>query len=218
MATPSKQNIVHVLVKDHGRLFSQEIGISLQTETPSSLFQWLTASILFSARIGSDIAIEAAKSLNTRGWKTAQQLAQSTWKQRVQALHKARYTRYQEKTATMLGDTATMLIEQYGGDLRKLRKAARRQPDEERRLLKQCKGLGNTGVDIFFREMQVSWKELAPFADKRALSTASTLKLGRQVKDLAKLTTDKNFPRLIAALVRVKNGKLEKEVLAKAAK
>lgn len=218
MATPSKQNIVRVLVKNHGRLFSQEIGISLQTETPSSLFQWLTASILFSARIGSDIALEAAKSLNSRGWKTAQRLAQSTWNQRVQALHEAGYTRYQEKTATMLGDTATMLIEQYKGDLRKLRKAARRQPDEERRLLKQCKGLGNTGVDIFFREMQVSWKELAPFADKRALSTASTLKLGRQAKDLAKLTTNKNFPRLIAALVRVKNDKLEKAVLAKAAK
>lgn len=218
MGTPSKNRIVNALIKNHGKLFSKELGISLQNGTPSSLFQWLTASILFSARIGSSIAVEAAKSINKRGWKAAQQMAKSTWNQRVQVLHEAGYSRYQEKTATMLGETANMLIDQYKGDIRKLRQAAQKRPEEERKLLKQCKGLGNTGVDIFFREMQMNWKELAPFADKRALETAKKLKLGHQAKDLAKLTTEKNFPNLIAALVRVKNDKLEKEVLAKAAK
>lgn len=216
MGTLSKNQIVNVLIKNHGKLFSKEIGISLQNETPSSLFQWLNASILFSARIGSAIAVEAAKSLNKCGWKTAQQMAKSTWNQRVEALHEAGYSRYQEKTATMLGDTANMLIDQYKWDIRKLRQAAKKRPDEERKLLKQCKGLGNSGVDIFFREMQVTWRELAPFADKRALGTAKKLKLGHQAKDLNKLTNERDFPKLVAALVWVKNDKLEKEVLAKA--
>jgi hypothetical protein len=218
MGKPSKQHIINILLKDYGRLYSKELGISLHKGTPSALFQWLIASLLFSVRIGSSIAVEAAQSLNKRGWKTAQRMAQSTGKQRVQALHEAGYSRYQEKTATMLGDTANLLIDQYGGDIRKLRQTARNRPDEERRLLKECKGLGNTGVDIFFREMQVNWKELAPFADKRALRTAKKLKLGHQTKDLAKLTTGRDFPKLIAALVRVKNDKLDKEVLAKASK
>jgi hypothetical protein len=56
------------------------------------------------ARIGSPIAVQAARNLAERGWRTPQKLADSTWQLRVSALHDAGYTRYQERTATMLGD------------------------------------------------------------------------------------------------------------------
>lgn len=89
------------------------------------------------------------------------------------------------------------------GDLRKLREAAERDPQRERKLLKEFKGIGDVGVDIFFREAQVAWDELRPFADRRALDAAGRLKLGRDPEALAKLVDGKDFPRLVAALVRV---------------
>jgi hypothetical protein len=50
-----------------------------------------------------------------------------------------------------------MLQDKYQGDLRKLRDAAEREPGRERALLKECKGLGEVGVDIFMREAQIVW-------------------------------------------------------------
>jgi endonuclease III len=156
-----------------------------------------------SARIGSQIAAEAARNLAKRGWRTPQKLAESTWEQRVKALNEAGYTRYQERTATMLGDLTEHLLERYGGDLRKLRDDAQRDPKRERTLLKEFKGLGDVGVDIFFREVQVAWDELFPFVDRRALDAAGRLKLPKDAERLADLVGHNDYPRLVAALVRV---------------
>jgi hypothetical protein len=46
------------------------------------------------------------------------------------------------------------------------------------------------------------WDELRPFADRRALDAAGRLKLPKDPEKLAALTTDRDFPRLVAALVR----------------
>jgi hypothetical protein len=49
-----------------------------------------------------------------------------------------------------------MVVEKYGGDLRNLRKSAapggRPDPARERKLLKEFKGIGDVGANIFFRE------------------------------------------------------------------
>jgi hypothetical protein len=156
-----------------------------------------------SARIGSQIAVEATRNLAKRGWRSPRKLAESTWEQRVKALNEAGYTRYQERTATMLGDLTDLLLERYGGDLRKLRDEAEHDPKRERKLLKEFKGLGDVGVDIFFREIQIAWDELFPFADRRALDAAGRLKLPKDAEKLMELVGRKEYPRLVAALVRV---------------
>ena len=199
---PAKKRIVAALLERHGRTYAEELGINVGKQTPSNLFQLLCASVLFSARIDAEIAAKAARNLKRRGWRTAAKLADSTWRQRVAALNDAGYTRYQERTATMLGDMADTLLERWGGDLRKLRDEADRDPTRERRLLKRLKGLGDTGVDIFFREAQAGWEELRPFADRRALDAARRLDLGGDAKALARLAKGRDFDRLVAALVR----------------
>jgi len=199
---PAKKRIVAALLERHGRTYAEELGINVGKQTPSNLFQLLCASVLFSARIDAEIAAKAARNLKRRGWRTAAKLADSTWRQRVAALNDAGYTRYQERTATMLGDMADTLLERWGGDLRKLRDEADRDPTRERRLLKRLKGLGDTGVDIFFREAQAAWEELRPFADRRALDAARRLDLGGDAKALARLAKGRDFDRLVAALVR----------------
>lgn len=213
MPTADQRQIARVLLNEYGRTYSAELGIKLESGTPSPLFRWLCASLLFSARIGGEIAAEAARAMAKRGWTTARRLADSTWEQRARTLNQAGYARYDERTATMLGQTAELLLERYGGDLRRLRETAEREPQQERALLKEFKGLGDVGVDIFFREVQAVWRELFPFADRRSLQAARKLKLGKDAHALAQLVSRRDFPKLVAALVRVGLAKEEQAVL-----
>jgi endonuclease III len=199
---PAKKNVVAALLDRHGETYAEELGINVRKQTPSNLFRLLCASVLYSARIDAAIATEAARNLKRRGWRTASKMADSTWRQRVSALNDAGYTRYQERTATMLGDMAETVLDRWNGDLRKLREEAERDPKSERKLLKQLKGIGDTGVDIFFREVQAAWDEVRPFADRRALEAARRLDLGGDPKALARLAKGRDFDRLVAALVR----------------
>lgn len=199
----ARKDTARAVLDLHGRTYADELGIRLGRSTPSALFQLLCASALFSARIDARIATKAFANLRRRRWRSARSLADSTWEQRVDALNDAGYTRYQERTSTMLGDLAEHALERWGGDLRKLRDEAERDPRRERRLLKEMKGLGDVGVDIFFREAQVAWDELVPFADRRALDAARRLKLGGDAEALQKLAGDKReLTRLVAGLVR----------------
>lgn len=200
---PSKNDTAKALLDRHGQTFADEVGIDLTKPTPTNLFGLLCASVLYSARIDAAIATEAARNLRRRKWRTAKAMSGSSWEQRVSALHDAGYTRYQERTSTMLGELSNFLLDRYDGDLRKLRDDTGRDPRAERTALKQVKGLGDVGVDIFFREVQRAWDELYPFADKRALAAARRLKLGSDARALAKLADGPaEFTRLVAALVR----------------
>lgn len=199
---PAQKDIVASLIDRHGRTYAEELGIDLGKNTPSPLFQWLCFSLLASARISGDIAMAAAKALFNQGWTTVNKLADSTWRERTDTLNHAGYARYDESTSRMLGDTAETLLAEYDGDLRKLRKRAEHDPDVERQLLKECKGIGDVGADIFMREAQAPWDELYPFADKVALRAARRLNLGKDARALARHVERDDFPRLVAALIR----------------
>ena len=194
--------IVARLLQRTERTFAAEMGLDLSRNTPMPLFLWLVAANLFSARIGSDQALRAANALKDAGLTTADHMAEATWKERVLILNRNGYARFDEKTSGFLQEVAEHCRDAYGGDLRNLREAAGRDPGEERRLLKAFKGIGDTGADIFFREVQVAWDEHYPFADKRALQAAGTLDLGDDADSLAGLVSKADFPRLLTALLR----------------
>lgn len=197
----TKQKVKKLLDK-YGYLFSKEAGIKVEKGTPSELFKWLCASKLYSARISSEISTNAAKNLVRKKYSTPQKMKNSTWEERVKGLNEAHYTRYQERTSTFLGDTAEKVVNEFNGDIRKIREKAGKDPKKERKLLKEFKGIGDVGVDVFFREVQTSWKELYPFADKKALKAAKKIGLPSDAEKLAMLVKEKDFPRLLAALVR----------------
>ena len=202
MTGQTQKDIAAELMERHGPSLAGELGLDLAGNTPSALFRFLCASLLLSARISSDIAMRAADALAEAGWTTPAKLADSTWRERADVLNEAGYARFDEKTSTMLGDLADKLLDEYGGDLRSLRQAAGRDPAEERRLLKDFKGIGDLGADIFCREVQVAWEELYPFADARALAAAAGLGLPEKAEDLAALVARDAFPRLLAAVMR----------------
>jgi hypothetical protein len=190
------------LLNRHGQTFCGELGIGIEKNTPSVLFRWLVASILYSARISAGNATEAARALSDAGLTTADKMAGASWQDRVDVLTANGYKRFDESYSRNLGNMAETLQDTYGGDLRKLRAAAEEDPGQMRRRLKAFKGLGETGIDIFFREVQAAWPELRPFADKKALEGARKLGLPGSASGLAEKVSAAEFPRLVAALVR----------------
>lgn len=202
MAHASKKDIVRNLLDRHGRTYCDELGIDIEKNTPSPLFRWLVASLLFSARIGSGQAVKVARALSEAGWTTPEKMAGATWKQRVDVLNKHGYARYDESTSRMLEDTSRHLTEKYDGDLRRLREEA--DGDEKRAvtLLTEFKGIGETGADIFLREAQAAWDEFYPFADERSLKAAGRIGLDNDAKSLSRLVPKKEFPRLVTGLLR----------------
>lgn len=201
--TTSGKDRVARLLAQYGRTYSGELGIDLARNTPSPLFRWLCASVLFSTRISADIALSACRALAAAGWTTPERMAQSTWAERTRVLNRSGYARYDESTSRMLGRDAELLISEYRGDLRLLRRRADHDPGRERGLLKAFSGIGDVGADIFLREVQVAWDELYPFADRKASLAAHKLGLGRSAGELAHFVNRHDYPRLIAAFVRV---------------
>lgn len=210
----NRKAVVRTLLHRHGTTFAEELGINVARNTPSPLFRLLCVSLLLSARIRGSIAMDAARALAREGLTTPEKMAGATWERRTKILNRSGYARYDERTSRMLGETADMILDRYGGDLRRLRDTADRDPARERALLKELKGIGDAGADIFLREVQGAWTEVAPFADRRALAAAAKLGLGDDADALARHVPTKDLPRLVAALVRVDVAGDHDEVLA----
>lgn len=64
-----------------------------------------------SARIRSGIAVDATLALADHGWTTPAKLALASWAERAKVLNQSGYARYDERTSTMLAETAELLID-----------------------------------------------------------------------------------------------------------
>jgi hypothetical protein len=161
----------------------------------------LVLSVLLSARISSEVAVAAARELAAAGMRSPRAMLEAGWQGRVDALGRGHYRRYDERTATMLGDGAALLLDRWRGDLRRLRDEGR-DAGGVTTLLQQFPGIGPVGAAIFCREVQGVWPLLAPFVDDRAAEGAARLGLPRTPDRLAALVSPDDLPRLVAACVR----------------
>ncbi|MCF1593631.1 endonuclease [Streptomyces muensis] len=202
------RRVVRELVRAHGQTFAEEAGIKLK-DTPQPLYRLLVLAHLLSARIRGSVAVDSTRALYDAGLRDPRRMADADWQERVDALGRGGYRRYDERTATQLGDAAELLTDRWGGDLRRLRDEADGDVAELRRLLQEFPGLGPAGVDIFLREAQRVWPEVAPYLDDKALSGAQRLGLPKDPDRLTDLAKDTEPAVLAAALVRAA---LDKEV------
>ncbi|MBQ1089936.1 endonuclease [Streptomyces sp. B93] len=202
------RRVVRELVRAHGRTYADEAGIRLR-DTPQPLYRLLVLAHLLSARIRASVAVAAARELYEAGLRDPKRMAAADWQQRVDALGRGGYRRYDERTATQLADAAELLTDRWGGDLRRLREEADGDTDALRGLLQEVPGIGAAGADIFLREVQRVWPEFAPYLDGKALSGAQRLHLPQDPDRVAKLAGDTEPAVLAAALVRAS---LDKEI------
>lgn len=199
----SGQSVVDELLREHGTRYAEAAGIKL-ADKPSPLFQLLVLTMLSSTRISADIAVKAARQLFEAGWRTPEKMLESTWQQRVDALGRGSYRRYDESTATKLEELSRMVLDEYGGDLRRIRPSGENAVDDLVRAIASFPRIGPTGARIFCREVQDVWPEVRPYFDDRALKSADKLGLPTDPGRLADLAPDGRVAVLAAALARVK--------------
>ncbi|MEW2516761.1 endonuclease [Actinacidiphila alni] len=202
---PTQREVMSRLLAEQGRTYAEEAGIRLR-DTPQPLYRLLVLAHLLSARIRGDIAVAAARALADDGLRGPRAMADATWQRRVDALGRGGYRRYDERTATQLGDGARLLLDEYGGDLRRLRDAADGRVTDLRRALRRFPGIGPAGADIFLREAQRVWTGVAPYLDAKALEGAERLGLPDRPAALMRLADGAEPAVVAAALVRAALG------------
>jgi endonuclease III len=162
---------VRELLAAHGMTYAEEAGIKL-ADKPEPLYQLLVLANLLSARISADIAVAAARELFAAGYRSPAAMAGASWQDRVDALGRGHYRRYDERTATMLGEGAKQLQRDWRGDLRKLRDKAGGDAAAIADSLTEFPGIGPAGVSVFLREVQGTWPTVAPYVDDRVIRGA----------------------------------------------
>jgi len=203
---PGKADQVRELLSAAGETYAAQAGIRL-ADKPAALYQLLVLSLLLSTRIKAEIAVAACRELISAGFSTPRKMRDASWQQRVDALGRAHYRRYDESTATRLGDGASMLLDRYGGDLRRLAdRAGSGSVDDGRagrtsELLQEFDGIGPVGADIFLREAQAVWPWLRPYLDERVQAAAEKFGLPTDARRLAELAGTADLSRLSAALM-----------------
>jgi endonuclease III len=203
MPAKHERDIAAALLRRHGRTYAADAGIRL-ADKPAPLYQLLVLAMLLSARISGDIAVAAARELFSAGYRTPRAMRQASWQDRVDALGRGHYKRYDERTATMLGDAAELLSQRWSGDLRKLHNEGGDDAGRLEPLLTEFPGIGPAGAAIFLREVQGVWPGIAPYLDKKALDGAGKLGLPTDPGTLAALAGNPGqLPELAAALIRV---------------
>jgi hypothetical protein len=190
------------LLDEAGQTYAAQAGIRLE-DKPAALYRLLVLAVLLSTRIRADIAVAAARELVSAGLGTPKAMLEASWQDRVDALGRAHYKRYDESTATALGDGARLLLDEYRGDLRRLRERAAGDPVKIKELLTEFPRLGPVGADIFAREAQAVWPELAPGLDGKALDGARRVGLPDSPEELTALVPRQRQAELASALVRV---------------
>ncbi|SNS57285.1 hypothetical protein SAMN06893096_105133 [Geodermatophilus pulveris] len=202
MSSSAEQTACAVLDR-YGTTYAEEAGIRL-ADTPAPLFQLLVLAELLSARIDAGIAVAAAVELREAGFTTPERMRAAAGQDRVDALGRGHYRRYDERTATQLGDLAGLVLDRYGGDLRRLAAEADGDRGRAAGLLQEVKGIGPTGAAVFLREVQAVWPWVRPHLDDRALDGARRVGLPTDADALARLVPGDELARFAAGLVRIR--------------
>lgn len=195
-----REQLVRRLLKVAGTTYAAEAGIKVD-DKPMPLFQLLVLCMRASKPIDATTAMRAAKEVLRAGLRTPKAVLASDRRTMISAFGRAHYVRYDESSATWLTDMAERVRDDYSGDLREIAERSQHDVAAARRMLKKFKGIGDTGADIYLREVQDVWTWVRPYFDDRATAAAKQLGLPTQPAKLGALAPRANS-RLAAALVR----------------
>lgn len=184
------------VIERYPTTFAEEAGITVANE-PAALYQVFVLANMQAKPINASVAARAAKGLFEAGIDTPQAMNDAPRSQLIRIFGAHKYARYDESTATRLQDGARQLLDEYDGDLRVLYDAASSRTDLKKRL-QAFPGFGPAGVDIFLREVQGVWPDIAPVVDKKARQGAE--KLGVDLDEVMREPAES--PRVAGALVR----------------
>ncbi|KAE8146404.1 hypothetical protein BDV25DRAFT_162585 [Aspergillus avenaceus] len=154
------------------------IGMDPLTATPNTLLAMVIDAMLKSRPISHDLSQRAVNKVIEVGYHDIQKLGDSSWDERTMVLKDGGYNRYREQGATDLGELAHLIGDKYDGDLNNLLEKAHHDRESVRKLIKEVRGLGDLGVELFLNNVQSVWPDMAPFVDGRSLKTADEVGIG----------------------------------------
>jgi len=158
--------------------FSDELGLDLTK--PEDRFKWFLASVLFAKRISAETAKKTYLYFEQEDLTSPDAILHAGWDRLVEVLDSGGYTRYDFSTATKLLGMAKTLKEKYGS-LERLHSESS-SPDDLENRLKEFKGIGQVGVNIFLRELRGIWEKAKPNPFPLAVLTAQ--RIGLDLEDV----------------------------------
>lgn len=194
------KQVVRRLLDAAGKTYAAEAGVRV-SDKPMPLFQLLVLCMLASKPIDATIAMRAGRELFSDGLKTPKAVLAADRQTMIDAFGRAHYVRYDESSATRLTEMAQRVVDEHSGDLRDIARRSSEDVGAAKRMFKKFKGIGDTGADIYLREVQDVWTWVRPYFDKRAIKSAKALGLPSDPQKLGALVPKANA-RLAAALVR----------------
>lgn len=157
-----ERGALKTLLEKHGKRYSEVLGIRLETVSDGEVFKWFLASVLFGAPITESSVIKTYNCFKKHGVLSPEKILKSGWDGLVAILDEGSYTRYDFKTADKLLLVMGNLQKQYGGSLSLLHKQASDSADLEDRIKHLGKGIGDTTVSIFLRDLRGIWRKADP--------------------------------------------------------
>lgn len=171
-------------------------GKDTKTYSGSALspFEELLCAVVLSRPISHRLGLRTIRTILNKPYEftSPKAINAASVEKRHEAMFDA-HTQHKDKTATQIGMIAQVVTEKFATNesdtsLDKVRSQANKSWDEERDLLQSSiKGLGKTGLDIFFRRVQWLWPEAYPFVDERTARGVEKLGLPKQAEQLRKL-------------------------------
>lgn len=162
-------------VKSRGGRYAGALGIDLASPDAGERFKWLLAALLYGARISETLATRTWREFAARGVLSPERIVATGWDGLVTLLDAGGYARYDYKTATKLLAVCEALMRDYGGSLDALHAAAADPRDLENRIKALGKGIGDTTVGIFLRELRGVWAKAEPSLSPLAFDAATAL-------------------------------------------
>jgi hypothetical protein len=172
-------------VKRYGQPYSTMLGIDLVSGKNDEIVKWFLASILYSKPIRESFATRTYRCFERSGVTSAKNIVDSGWDRLVSILDEGGYTRYDFSTADKLLEVFGNLERWYGGNLRKLYEESRDGAEVEANLKRLGKGIGDTTVSIFLRDMKYVWRKTDPKPTPLVNMALKRLRI-RDLKEYAK--------------------------------
>ncbi|MGD0329882.1 MAG: hypothetical protein ABSB40_05450 [Nitrososphaeria archaeon] len=187
-------------VNEYGKPFSETLGIDLKSGKNEEIARWFLASILFSKPIRESSAKRAFYSFVEHGVDSVNAILATKWQGLVDILDEGSYTRYDFSTADKLLNVFGNLKEFYQGNLNKLHEEAKDSKDLEIKIRKLGRGIGNTTISIFLREMRCVWAKADPDPSTLVRLAMEELRISN-IREVAE-RYDLDLVRLETALLR----------------
>ncbi len=183
-----------------GGLYREQMGIFLIEE--GDYFKWFLASLFFGARISETCAKRAYAGFVKSNLTSVEKILKADYDFLVKVLDDNSYARYDFKTANKLKETAGNLQNMYGGDILKLFESSTSYENLAGRLKMLAKGIGDTTVNIYLRELRGMMKYADPPISQIAETSADNLRVKGRLETL-RVKAPIQLSRVEAILIRL---------------